>query len=109
MITIKLHDMPKGIYGFTAADSRTGEYYTLVDSKMCPLQQRHTFGHELAHIFEGHFHNDAIFHNNDVFFLRVDTIEHEAEQKAWHYYRMYRDAFRQLQTTGKTKIEERGL
>ena len=71
-----------------------GTYLVAIDPKQCVLRQRFVFGHELAHIFL-HHHDSK---NN----VMID--EAEANRKAWNYYRMYRDAFMQLQATGKAVL-----
>ena len=67
-------------WGFTIKE---GDLYTVViNAEISIPTQQHVLGHELAHIFCGHFEmKDA----------DPDFKEREANQKAWEYYEAYRD------------------
>ena len=56
-------------------------YIILIDSTRHPLQQRHTLGHELAHLFLNHLEE----HHRPV-----REKEREANKLAWYYYRKYK-------------------
>ena len=95
MIKVFYWDLPPGIHGASMNDSESGIYLVAIDSKQCDLRQRFIFGHELAHVF---------LHHHDS---KCDLMENEAEanREAWNYYRMYRDAFIELQSTGNAVLE----
>ena len=56
-------------------------YLILIDSNSYRLQQYHALGHELAHLFLGHFDSSR----------PVMDLEHEANERAWEFYRAYRN------------------
>ena len=96
MIKVFYLDLPEKIHGACMNDLETGIYLVAIDSKQCVLQQRFTFGHELAHVFLHHHDSTEPVMENEV----------EANHKAWEFYRLYRDAFVKLETTGKAVIAE---
>lgn len=57
------------------------KYIILIDSTRPPLVQRHTIGHELAHLYLNHLDD----HDRPV----MDQ-EREANARAWEFYRRYR-------------------
>lgn len=59
---------------------RSGSYLILIDNTLCRLLQYRALGHELAHIYLDHFQGNQLF----------EAIEHEANAKAWDYYRAYK-------------------
>lgn len=79
------------VRGLTSADS-TG-FFVIIDSTRGPQAQRFTLGHELAHIFLGHFdRRDAEWKplTEGVRFITDRNLETEANRHAWRYYRLYK-------------------
>lgn len=60
---------------------RSNNYLILINSLRPQLLQRRSLGHELAHVYLDHFDTSK----------PIVEVEREARQKAWHYYRAYRD------------------
>jgi len=58
-----------------------GLYLIVIDSTQAPIVQRHTLGHELAHIYLDHL---------DRFDQHIMDQEREANRLAWHYYRQWK-------------------
>ena len=56
-------------------------YYVVIDQELTAEAKRKVLGHELAHIFLGHFDNNR---SND------QAAEAEADQEAEKYYRLYK-------------------
>lgn len=82
-IVVEYIPFPKGVQGYVkgAVTERTTDYLILIDSTRHPQAQRHTLGHELAHIFLNHFNQPG---------RPVKDQEREAKRDAWHYYRQYK-------------------
>jgi len=85
-VRIIFADFPQDIQGKVRGVTRaTAKGYTvLIDSSRPAQTQRHTIGHELAHIFLKHFEISS----------DIAAIEREANKKAWHYYRLYKEQIR---------------
>lgn len=79
-IEVNKLDLPAGIFGATACNEAEAKYQVYINGSVAGIVQRHTLGHELAHIFLGHFESD----------LPLWAKEREAEEKAWDYYRAYK-------------------
>ena len=60
---------------------RTSCYLIGIDSTRTPQQQRHTLGHELAHLFLDHL---------DRHDQPIADQEAEANRMAWYYYREWK-------------------
>lgn len=56
-------------------------FYVFINSTRHPLRQRQALGHELAHIYLGHFNKRQT----------IAQDEREADAQAWNYYRAFRD------------------
>lgn len=82
-VSIKYEPFPEQLQGSTSGFTvaRRGKYMVVIDSTRAGIVQRRTIGHELAHIFLGHFEK------------KIPTLiaEREADRRAWEYYRLYRD------------------
>ena len=81
-IIVKYLPFPESVQGYcsglvTECDTR---YIVAIDSTRSKQKQRHTLGHELAHIYLNHFSDRSIAEQ-----------EREANSKAWHYYRIYKE------------------
>lgn len=67
-------------------------FFVVIDSARGRVAQRRTLGHELAHIFLGHFDRSDIewklLQKGDRF-ITDREIEAEADRYAWKYYRLY--------------------
>ena len=67
-------------------------FFVVLDSARGRVAQRRTLGHELAHIFLGHFDRSDIewklLQKGDRF-ITDREIEAEADRYAWKYYRLY--------------------
>lgn len=103
MITILLFDLPPQIYGCAIHDKKSGTYWVLINPQQCDIQRRFVFGHELAHIGLQHHEISDYFMDHDS--ADYKRCEAEANRKAWDYYRKHKQAFYQLQNTGKVTIE----
>lgn len=80
-IAIIYRKMPAGVddeWGITVKDN--GLYTVTVNADISLLTQHHVLGHELAHIFCGHF---------ETFGMDPNQREEEANKKAWEYYNAY--------------------
>lgn len=67
-------------------------FFVLIDSTRGQVAQRRTLGHELAHIFLGHFDRSDIeweLLEKGTRFITDRGIEAEADRHAWKYYRLY--------------------
>ena len=67
-------------------------FFVVIDSTRGQVAQRRTLGHELAHIFLGHFDRSNIewkLLQNGTRFITDREIEAEADRYAWKYYRLY--------------------
>lgn len=69
------------IRGYATVITEREKYLIVVDSTRAPIVQRRTIGHELAHVFRGHFDTK----------LSIEFVEKDASRHAWEYYRLYRD------------------
>lgn len=87
--TVFPEEMQGEIKGFTAADKK--EYIVFIDSSRHPQTQRHTLGHELAHIYLGHFDRGGNVWKSaaGARYLQDETMEREANANAWKYYRLF--------------------
>lgn len=62
-----------------------GEHWLIgINCDRCALLQRHSLGHELAHLFLGHLDDDQRGRP-------IREVEAEADVLAWSFYRAYRD------------------
>lgn len=119
-ILIYFEPLPAGIHGAAIQDNEDHSlFWLLCDSNAHQQRRRYTFGHELAHIFCGHFNTEdplkvypkekvilqrgTILQENDHSF-RDTSSEHSADRNAWHYYRRFRDQFIQAEKTGRATI-----
>ena len=78
------------VRGVTSTDK--GGFFVLIDSTRGQVAQRRTLGHELAHIFLGHFDRSDIkwqLLETGTRFITDKGIEAEADRYAWKYYRLY--------------------
>ena len=70
-------------------------FFVVIDSTRGQVAQRRTLGHELAHIFLGHFDRSDIEWQQlpkGSRFITDRKIEAEANRHAWKYYRLYKKA-----------------
>lgn len=88
-IAVRYEPLPPKIYGVSVLIWEQKKYFIVIDAKQPLLNQRHTFGHELAHICLGHHDSNK----------PAQEIEKEANLHAWEYYRKYKAFF------GKPSIE----
>ena len=81
-IVIRFAAFPEIVQGTARGitTERAESYMILIDNTRCRLQQCRSLGHELAHIYSDHFQSK----------LPIEAIEHEANIKAWDYYRAYK-------------------
>ena len=83
-VAIIYRRMPEGKrednWGFTIKE--VDLYTDIINADISLPSQRHVLGHELAHIFCGHFEMKNIGR---------EQKEEEANLKAWEYYEAYRD------------------
>ena len=138
-ITIEFFQLPHSIHGATiqgerrfaqfirrptlgqifprVRHTRKDHFYVVCNTEDSPQKRRHTFGHELAHIFCGHFNSadpltyhekeNAILHNGKPLpeVYSNDTVsEREADLKSWSYYQRFRNEFLQAEKTGGASI-----
>lgn len=124
-IIITFTALPKGIYGITLqSKSCPDQFLVLCDNTGHIQRRRHSFGHELAHIFCGHFDTEDVLkisgegadtkiYEHGTLLRKDDTTgkldrntssEREANAQAWHYYRRFRDQFLKAERTGKATI-----
>lgn len=82
-IAVRYEPLPPKIYGASVLIRKQKKYFIVIDSKQPLLNQRHTFGHELAHICLGHHESDK----------PAQEIEREANAHAWEFYRTYKAHF----------------
>ena len=59
-----------------------GRYTVIINADMSQIHRNFTLGHELAHVFCGHLDRQG---------LNFAEKEHEADTKAWDYFKAYRD------------------
>jgi len=124
-ILVEFSPLPAGMTGVTFRnDSKSDCYLVICDSTTSRQKRRHSFGHELAHIFLGHFDTAATLDINTageapkVFYqgeeihkedptplhLNKEPWELEADAEAWSYYRKYKPAFTDAEDKGHTVI-----
>lgn len=123
-IHVYFQPLPADIYGAAIQDGKDhSEYFLFCDTAARSIQQRrHTFGHELAHILEGHFETeDALtfyqkgeqkaLYKNGVYIAptgkpldRDNHSERDADKNAWSYYRRFREIFQEAEKTGRATI-----
>lgn len=124
-ILVQFRPLPAGMSGVTFRGASDPEYYLLLcDSTTSRQKRRHSFGHELAHIFLGHFDTAATLDINTageapkVFYqgeeihkedptplhLNKEPWELEADAAAWNYYHKYKLAFADAEGKGHTVI-----
>ena len=70
--------LPGQVHGVTAESDK--DYLVAINEQSAAITQRHTIGHELAHIFLDHFDNSK----------PIQDVEREANREAWHFYRIYK-------------------
>jgi len=73
------------VYGVLTENRTKDGFLIVIDSSRAPIVQRHTLGHELAHLFCDHFYSGR----------EINDMERESNSLAWHYYRLYRDGMLQ--------------
>lgn len=119
-ILISFRELPSEIYGAAVQDSTDPRLFRIFcNSTNSTQRRRHAYGHELAHVLLGHFEtaDPLTYLPKEKAFLQRGTIlqesnynpntnsEKEAEEKAWYYYRRFRDQFLLAETTGGAVIE----
>jgi len=90
-VRIEYFDFPEGcetIRGFLSGSCNFDYWWIAINSRMHPLTQRHSVGHELAHLFLDHLDQQR----------PIMELEAEANKWAWHYYREYKAG--RLETEG---------
>lgn len=90
------------VRGVTSADN--DGFFVLIDCTRGQVAQRRTLGHELAHIFLGHFDRSDIeweLLEKGTRFITDRRIEAEADRHAWKYYRLYKKSRRTRQEANK--------
>lgn len=80
-IRLSIVALPESVEGITGQMQRDS-YWILINEKLCLLHQAFAIGHELAHIFLGHFNGQCN--------CQLENMEHEADRKAWSFFRLYR-------------------
>lgn len=127
-IVLSMMAMPEGISGATfqiTENKRDPESYVVfIDKNASTQKQRRTYGHELAHVFLGHFRSGdtltiapkgkAIFYHGEKIHrgdktpldLNKSPCEIEAEAHAWTFYHKYKRAFANLKEYGQAVIKE---
>ena len=83
-IAIIYRRMPGGVtennWGFTIKEESL--YTVIINADISLHSQNHVLGHELAHIFCGHFEMKDV---------DPEFKENEANEKAWEYYELYKE------------------
>ncbi len=94
-VKIEYMTFPEGcdtVRGFLSGSCKLDYWLIAINDRMHPQTQRHTLGHELAHLFLDHLDQ----HDRDI-----REQEKEANAWAWHYYREYKAG--RLETAGLKK------
>ncbi len=125
-ITVEFRPLPAGITGATFRSESYPEYYLVIcDSTTSTQKRRRSFGHELAHIFLGHFDTAATLKRDTTsgelkvsykgeeirkddptpLHLNKEPWELEADAAAWSYYRKYKLAFIQAEDKGRAFLK----
>lgn len=85
IVKIKYEQFPDQIRGkirgLSIARNDGKDFLVIIDSSRAKISQRRTLGHELAHIFRGHFNSE----------ISLSFAEKDADLHAWEYYRLFRD------------------
>lgn len=68
-------------------DEEKQEYILAINSVCCDIRKRHAFGHEMAHL--------CLDHLNQID-RPIMECEAEANERAWEFYRRYRDQYNAL-------------
>lgn len=71
-------EIRENVHGMAA--EAADRFYVVIDQELTEEEKRKAIGHELAHIFLGHFDNNR---SNDP------AAEAEADREAARYYRLY--------------------
>ena len=83
-IAIIYRRMPEGVtennWGFTIKEEDL--YTVIINAEISLPSQCQVLGHELAHIFCGHFEMKDV---------DPEFKENEANEKAWEYYELYKE------------------
>lgn len=96
-IKIVFLPLPEKVYGLTAESK--DDYLIGINQNSAAITQRHTIGHELAHIFLNHFTvtGSCVLTSDSIATVDMKLsnsasryIEKEANRQAWNYYRMYK-------------------
>lgn len=127
-IVLSMMAMPEGISGATfqiAENKKDPESYVVfIDKNASTQKQRFSFGHELGHIFLGHFRSGdtltiapkgrtIFYHGEEIrrgdktpLNLNKSPCEIEADAHAWAFYHKYKCAFADLKEYGQAVIKE---
>lgn len=127
-IVLSLMAMPEGISGatFQVAENKKDpeSYIVFIDKNASTQKQRHVFGHELGHVFLGHFRSGdtltiapkgrtIFYHGEEIrrgdktpLNLNKSPCEIEADAHAWEFYHRYKPTFARLREYGKAFIRE---
>lgn len=125
-IYFSLQPLPAGISGATFQSKEDpARYVVFCDNTTSTQKRRHSFGHELAHIFLGHFDTAAtldihtageapkVFYQGEEIhkedptplYLNTEPWELEADAAAWSYYQKYKPTFAELEDKGQAYLE----
>lgn len=118
-IYFSMEGLPEEIFGAVfqiPENKKDPETYVVFINKGASVQkQRHAFGHELAHVFLGHFRTDdpltidpkkrkVLHHGVEISSATIDPAtsksEEEANAHAWEFYRRYKPTFARLREYG---------
>lgn len=89
----------KRFTGITTHTRGENNFYVLINSAQGQAKQRHIIGHELAHIFLGHFDMPLLEDGSDIVNISMLekkrlivnlTHEKEADKNARKYYKLYK-------------------
>lgn len=125
-ISVYFTPLPEGVHGAVFLDRKDpGAFFVLCNSTEKAITRRHAFGHELAHIFLGHFDTAATLDINTAgsaakvsyqgeeirkgdptpLHFNKEPCELEANAAAWSYYRKYKLAFADAEDKGQAYLE----